>query len=154
MKKSKKVITYLNELLSINYETEKMFLCALKEVENTLVKNFLRVAGYERHQFIKSLDSNIRKKGGTPSYPAEFLNSSCELTSDLKDILSSKDYRGLLTAVGRKQVADIQKYQEMTHEFEFSDSIEQLLKSQQDSLVKSLYSVAIHKDLLARRVAS
>lgn len=151
MKKSRQYITHLNELLIVNYETEKLFLCALEEVDNTLVKNFLRVTGYERHQFIKALDSNIRQKGETPIYPEELLNPSCDLiTSELKTILSTKDNMSLLTELGKMQVADIEKYQEIIHQFEFPDSIDKLLKGQQKSLVKSLYSVAIHKDLLAR----
>lgn len=154
MKKSKQIAALLNELLVINYETEKLFLCALEEVDNTLIKNFLRVTGYERHKFIETLDSNIRQRGETPVYPEELLKSNCDLTSELKNILSTNDNKSLLTELGKKQVADIEKYQDTIYKFEFPEAIEKLLKSQQKELVQSLYSVAIHKDLLSRDTVS
>ena len=64
MKKSKQITSYLNKLLIINYEAEKIFLQALEEVKNSILKNFFRVSGYERNQIIKQLDSNIRQKVG------------------------------------------------------------------------------------------
>jgi len=154
MKKSKQIAALLNELLVINYETEKLFLCALEEVDNTLIKNFLRVTGYERHKFIQTLDSNIRQKGAIPVYPEDLVKSGSNLTSELKNILSTNDNKNLLTELGKKQVADIEKYQDTIYKFEFPEPIEKLLKNQQKELVQSLYSVAIHKDLLSRDTVS
>jgi len=154
MKKSKLIIAHLNELLIVNYEAEKIFLQALDQIENSVLKNFFRVSGYERNQIIKQLDSNIRQKGGTPVYPEVSSNSNSELNSNLNEIISSKDEQLLLTEIGRMKLRDIQKYQNVLNDFDFSGSIEKILKHQKDTIVKSLYSIEVHKDLFAKKIVS
>ena len=154
MKKSKLIIAHLNELLIVNYEAEKIFLQALDQIENSVLKNFFRVSGYERNQIIKQLDSNIRQKGGTPVYPEVSSNPNSELNSNLNEIISSKDEQLLLTEIGRMKLRDIQKYQNVLNDFDFSGSIEKILKHQKDTIVKSLYSIEVHKDLFAKKIVS
>lgn len=151
---SELTIAYLNELLSINYKSEKIFLEVLDGVENLALKNFFSVAAYERNRFIKSLDKKIRKKGSLPTYPEVFLNSKSLLSSNLKAIIFSKDEQLLLTEIGRIHILDIEKYQKTLNDFEFSDSIERLLKSQQNTIVKALYSIEVHKHLFAKDAVS
>tara|TARA_R110000868_G_scaffold154618_5_gene380709 strand:- start:1736 stop:2206 length:471 start_codon:yes stop_codon:yes gene_type:complete len=154
MKKSKQITSYLNKLLIINYEAEKIFLQALEEVKNSILKNFFRVSGYERNQIIKQLDSNIRQKGGTPTYPEVSHDLNSELSSNLSKLISNKDEQLLFTEIGRMKLLDIQKYQKVLNDFDFPEAIEQLLVSQKDTIVKSLYSIEVHKDLFAKKIVS
>lgn len=150
MKKSEKIVSYLNKLLIVNCEAEKIFLQALGEVKNSILKNFFRVSGYERNQFIKQLDSNIRQKGSIPVYP----EVSPNLSSKLSKIISNKDEQLLFTEIGRMKLFDIQKYQNVLNDFDFPEEVEQLLISQKDTIVKSLYSIEVHKDLFAKKMVS
>jgi len=112
------------------------------------------MAAYERNSFIKSLDKKIRKKGSVPTYPEVLLNSKNLISSNLHAIIFSRDEQLLLTEIGRIHIMDIEKYKKILNDFEFSDSIEKLLKSQQNTIVKALYSIEVHKHLLAKDAAS
>lgn len=151
---SELIIAYLNELLSVNYKSEKIFLEVLDEVDSMALKNFFSMAAYERNSFIKSLDKKIRKKGSVPTYPEVLLNSKNLISSNLHAIIFSRDEQLLLTEIGRIHIMDIEKYKKILNDFEFSDSIEKLLKSQQNTIVKALYSIEVHKHLLAKDAAS
>ena len=154
MKKPKKITNHLNKILIINYEAEKIFLQALDQLENSVLKNFFRVSGYERNQFIKYLDSNIRQNGAIPTYPAEALSSDSKLSSSLNEIISAKDEQRLLTEIGRMKLSNIEKYQKAINRVDFPEEIEQTLKKQKDTIVKSLYSIEVHKDLFAKNIVS
>jgi uncharacterized protein (TIGR02284 family) len=154
MKKSKLIIAHLNELLIVNFQAEKIFLQALDQIENSVLKNFFRVSGYERNQMIKHLDSNIRQKGGTPVYPEDSSSLNAQFGSNLSQIISSKDEQLLFTEIGRMKLLDIQKYQNVLNDFDFPGSIEKLLIHQKDTIVKSLYSIEVHKDLFAKKIVS
>lgn len=154
MKKSKKTTEYLNELLVLNFESEKIFLHALTKVNNVVLKNFFRVFGHERNQIIKSLDSLIRQKGTTPSYPEDSFVYDHKLGSNIKEIISSKNEQLILTEIGRLKLSNIEKYQEVLNSYEFSEEIESSLKEQKDTLVKSLYAIEVHKDFFAKNTVS
>lgn len=150
MKKSKQALSNLNKLLVINYETERVFLSVLDQAENPLLKNFLRVAGYERNQFIKSLDSSIRQKGITPTYPEDSLKTDVKLSSGLRKKISSNDNQSALNEIGKIQIKDIEKYKKILNNTDFPDDLEKSLSKQLDTIVNSLYSIEVHKDLLSR----
>lgn len=154
MKKAKKIISSLNKLLIINYKTEKIFLNALDEVDNIVLKNFFRVSAYERSLFIKNLDSHIREKGGIPTYPEDSFDSNNLLSLNLSKIIASKEEQFLFTEIGRIQVLDIEKYQKVLNKFDFPEETEKLLKSQKNTIVNSLYSIEVHKDLFAKNMVS
>ena len=154
MKKPKKTVAYLNELLTLNFESEKIFLQALERVNNSVLKNFFRVSGHERNQIIRLLDSAIRQKGGVPSLPEDSFVANHKLSSNIKKIIASKNEQLLLTEIGRLKLADIEKYQKILNNYEFSEEIEFSIKSQKDMLVKSLYSIEVHKDLFAKNIVS
>lgn len=154
MKKSKHIVNYLNQLLIVNYEAEKIFLKALDEVDNSVLKNFFRVSGYERNHFIKQLDSNIRQKGGTPTYPDVLSKSHFKLSTQLSKIISNKNEKLLFTEIGKIQILDIEIYQKTLFKFEFPEAIELLLKKQKNKIVNSLYSIEVHKDLFAKKMVS
>lgn len=154
MKKSKQINAQLNKLLIINYEAEIIFLRALEQVENSVLKNFFRVSGYERNQFIKNLDSNIRQNGGIPTYPEESLSSNRKLGSNLSEIIATKNERLLFTEIGKIQMSGIEKYQKTLDKFDFPEGVELLLKKHKNTIVKSLYSIEVHKDLFAKNIVS
>ncbi|SFZ89565.1 conserved hypothetical protein [Flaviramulus basaltis] len=154
MKKAKKIISSLNKLLIVNHKTEKIFLNALDEVDNIVLKNFFRVSSYERNQFIKSIDFLIREKGGIPTYPQGVFDSNNLLSLNLSEIISTKDEQFLFTEIGRMQVIDIEKYQKALNKFDFPEEIEKLLEGQKNTIVKSLYSIEVHKDLFAKNIVS
>lgn len=154
MKKSKQIASHLNKLLLVNYESEKIFLRALDEAKNSVLKNFFRVSGYERNQFIKNLDSNIRQYGGTPTYPEESLDSDSQFSSKISKIIATKDEQKLFTEIGKMKLQDIQKYQKVINRSDFPEQIEDILIKQKDTIVKSLYSIEVHKDLFAKNIVS
>ena len=167
MKKSKQITSYLSKYTDqdLNSFTAKATMRYIAIPTRTLragattdpafvLKNFFRVSGYERNQIIKQLDSNIRQKGGTPTYPEVSHDLNSELSSNLSKLISNKDEQLLFTEIGRMKLLDIQKYQKVLNDFDFPEAIEQLLVSQKDTIVKSLYSIEVHKDLFAKKIVS
>ena len=155
MKKTKNsILSRLNQLLIMNCKTEKVFLNVLDTVENSLLKNFLRVAGYERNQFIKSLDSSIRQNGFIPSYPEGLLeNDTAELSLNLKMVLSKRENLKVLNEIGKIQIKDIERYKKTINRCEFPESVEKSLREHLNKLITSLYAIDVHKDLLSRGTA-
>lgn len=154
MKKTKQVVNQLNKLLLNNYEAERVFLSVLDDAENELLKNFLRVAGYERNQFIKNLDSNIRKKGGVPTYPEDSLKIDAKLSRSLRSFINEQDFLSAFNEIGKIQIKHIEKYQKVLNKNDYPEDIEKSLNSQLDTLIKSLYAIEVHKDLSSRNRAS
>lgn len=150
MKNIKKISKKINELLISNVETEKVFLSLLDSVDNTLLKNFLRVAGYERNQFIKGLDNELRNLGTTPVYPEEVLKNDAKAAKELKSLFVKGENNLALNKIGRIQIKAIEKYKKIINNLDFEESTEKLLKEQLDKMVTLLYSIDIHKDLLSR----
>ncbi|MGC6431078.1 MAG: hypothetical protein ACON5F_08555 [Jejuia sp.] len=150
MKNVKKISKKINELLISNVETERVFLNLLDSVDNTLLKNFLRVAGYERNQFIKGLDLELRNLGTTPTYPEDSLNNKPEITKELRRLFTEGKNNLALNRIGRLQIKVIEKYKKLINNVDFEESTEKLLKEQLDKMITMLYSIDIHKDLLSR----
>ncbi|MBP0905697.1 hypothetical protein ACFSKN_16340 [Mariniflexile gromovii] len=151
MKKSEQSVSVLNDLLILNCETEKLFLYALCQVEDKILKNFFSVAGYERTSFIKSLDASIRENGDVPTYyDVSDINNSMKNSSLIK-ALKTQDVQLLLNEAGKIQMLDIEKYQKILNNVEFSDTDEELLESQQDIIVKSLYGIEVYKDFYVQQ---
>ncbi|WP_372754289.1 DUF2383 domain-containing protein [Mariniflexile sp.] len=154
MKNHEQIVSTLNRLLILNCETEKLFFYALDQVEGKILKNFFSVAGYERNRFIKAIDASIREKGATPTYHDTSLVEEYIKNSNLIKAIASQNEQFILTEAGRVQVSDIEKYQKILNYFEFSDSDEELLEDQQDTIVKSLYGIEVYKDFFAEKRAS
>lgn len=148
MKKTKQITDRLNKLLLLNCEAEKLFLNALDKVENSVLKNFFRVSGYERNKFIKKLDSNIRQYGGIPTYPEEFLES--ENQQRLNEFIRNEEEKLLFSEIGKLNLLDIKKYQKALNKVDFPEAVEEMLIKQKDTIVMSLYSIEVHKDLFAK----
>ncbi|MCB4807005.1 DUF2383 domain-containing protein [Tamlana sp. 62-3] len=151
MKNTELINKQLNRLLTLNCKAEKAFLDVIDIVDSTVIKNFLRVSGYERKQFIKALDSAIRQKGGVPTYPDNIIPSLNK--NKLRQIISKRNKLKILTEIGRMQVVDIEKYQKVLNNVDFPEQLEKALKNQKNTIVNSLYGIEVHKDLFARQFA-
>ncbi|GEM_PF-5731662 len=150
MKSVKKISKKINELLINNVQTERVFLGLIDSVDNTLLKNFLRIAAYERSQFVKGLDLELRNLGTTPTYPEESLNNNLEITKELRPLFTEGKNNLALNRIGTLQIKVIEKYKKLINNVDFEESTERLLKEQLDKLITLLYSIDIHKDLLSR----
>ena len=84
MKKSKQIISQLNELLALNYYAEKIYLDALNEVKNDYLKHFCRAMAFERNEFCRFIGAEIIQKGGEPKYPDHIKHKSDILWSNFK----------------------------------------------------------------------
>ncbi|KJD35303.1 hypothetical protein PW52_11600 [Tamlana sedimentorum] len=150
--KSEQINKQLNRLLTINFKAEKAFLDVIENVESTVIKNFLRVSGYERKQFIKAIDLAIREKGGVPTYPDHTLPKPNKKSSKLRQIIAKKNKLKILTEIGRMQVVDIEKYQKVLNNVDLPEQLEAALRNQKNTIVNSLYGIEVHKDLFARQI--
>ena len=66
MKTSERILAKLNNLLIMNYETEKVYLEALELAAGDNLKAFFRERGFERNEFSKRLKAEIIKLNGKP----------------------------------------------------------------------------------------
>lgn len=150
MTNPEKVFKKINSLLCNNAEVEQIYLNLVDNVNSTLLKNFLRVSAYERNQFIKALDADLRANNLTPIYLEESLRTTRALSIELKNLIAEERFATAFNKIGSIQIKDIERYKKVINKLELPDSTEALLKKQLDILVTSLYSVEIHKDLLSR----
>lgn len=150
MQSKEQINKQLNRLLNINYKAELAFIEVIDNVENTVIKNFLRVSGYERKQFIKKIDSAIRQIGGIPTYPDTSLIKSNIITASFNKTVLKSNKLKILNEIGKMQVTDIEKYQKILNNFDFPEQIENSLRKQKDAIIHSLYGIEVHKDLFAR----
>ncbi len=149
MKKSNPTIAQLNELLAINYEAEKMYLEALKQVESEDLKHFFRAMAFERNEFCRFLGAEIIQKGGKPEYSDQMRGGLSRLWSKFKKGISKKDENVLFNEVCRIKTWSLEKYNAILDRVKHSEGIAQLLKKQRDTLERSLHSIQIGDRLIA-----
>ena len=147
---SEKVITKANNLLVMNYETEKIFSDASDVIDNIELKSFLSELAFERKEFARALKNETIKLGETPK-SFEGLNKLSRtyyfFWKNIRPLLKAKNTPELLEQIRSIKEWSIENYNNLLQEFNLSLSFCKLLVEQRDLLQSRMNSIEV-KEIL------
>lgn len=147
MKQQHQKVWQLNELLKINHIAEKSYLEALESTNNEELRRFFRARAFERSEFCRYLGAEIRMMGGIPDYT----DTNTKINwPDFKKILESKNARFLFNEINRVKSICLTHYNNVLNNYEFQESLVNLLKKQRKIIGRSI-SYMRYKDDLAKQ---
>ncbi len=147
MKQQHQKIWQLNELLKINHVAEKSYLEALESTNDKELKQFFRARAFERSEFCRYLGAEIRMMGGIPDYS----DTNTKINwPDFKNILASKNARFLFNEINRVKSICLTHYNNVLNNYQFHESLAELLKKQR-KIIGSSISYMRYKDDLANQ---
>ncbi|KAA5827943.1 DUF2383 domain-containing protein [Algibacter amylolyticus] len=151
MKYSEKLLKGLNDLLTLNYEVEKIYIEALNAVTDTELKTFFKERGLERNEFGKDLMVEI-----------ENLNTEMELKFDgklengfyvtwmnFRRLFLFEDKVNLYLEICKLKELTISKYDDLLNQKELPHSTITVLERQKAQIQKALNAIIIEKNLVA-----
>lgn len=100
MEKLNQKIRQLNQLLLINYQSERIYLKALESTNNLVFQQFFRARAFERNEFCRYLAAEIKQIGGLPNFNDDVKPTNIKWPN-LKKAILNKDSKALLNEIKR-----------------------------------------------------
>ncbi|WP_439153301.1 ferritin-like domain-containing protein [Winogradskyella sp.] len=149
MKYEKIVSDKLNELLVKNYDAEKGYINAIKEVENRNVKNFFKNRAEERSKFARQLRTEILTYGEIPEDSGSFKGLMHRNWMSLKATFSSNNEETILDEALRGEKASLEEYNELLSNNNFPSRLIELLREQRNAIEAAINSVKLYEEVLS-----
>lgn len=149
MKYEKIVSDKLNELLVKNYDAEKGYINAMKEVDNVSVKNFFKNRAEERSRFARRLRTEILTYGEIPEDTGSFKGIMHRNWMSLKATFSSNNEETILNEALRGEKASLEEYNELLNNTNFPSNLIELLREQRNSIEAAINSVKLYEEMLS-----
>lgn len=149
MKYEKIVSDKLNELLVKNYDAEKGYINAMKEVENRNVKNFFKNRAEERSKFARQLRTEILTYGEIPEDSGSFKGLMHRNWMSLKATFSSNNEETILDEALRGEKASLEEYNELLSNNNFPSRLIELLREQRNAIEAAINSVKLYEEVLS-----
>ncbi|WP_299127439.1 PA2169 family four-helix-bundle protein [uncultured Winogradskyella sp.] len=149
MKYEKIISDKLNELLIKNYDAEKGYINAMKEIDNINVKNFFKNRAEERARFARQLRTEILTYGEIPEDSGSFKGLMHRNWMSLKATFSSNNEETILEEAIRGEKASLSEYNELLSNSEFPTRLNNLLREQRNSIEAAINSVRMYEEVLA-----
>ncbi|SFZ89566.1 conserved hypothetical protein [Flaviramulus basaltis] len=134
MKYSEKIIEKLNDLLIMNYEVEKIYLEALKNVTDNTLKTFFRERGLERYEFSIELKNEIKILDGNPEQLGELSKDFYKVKMNFRNLIFLENQNDLLDEVFSLKKVSIDKYNQLLMEPNLPLQLCRILIKQRDSI--------------------
>ena len=148
MKTSERILAKLNNLLIMNYETEKVYLEALELAAGDNLKAFFRERGFERNEFSKRLKAEIIKLNGKP-VTFNWLSSTFDKKwHDFKTLLLLNNEDDLIDEVVALKRLSIEKYNDVLREINLPLSVCKLLVKQRDRIYSNMNAMKRHEEFV------
>ncbi|MEH6406484.1 MAG: PA2169 family four-helix-bundle protein [Leeuwenhoekiella sp.] len=141
MKYSEKISNKLNELLTKNYDAEAGYKNAADNVKSTNLKQFFTLRAKERYDFGHQLKQEITSYGETPDKGTSFKGDVHRAWMDLKSAVSNNNDEAVLEEAVRGEKAAIKEYNELLAEPNLPPTVENLIKTQRNSVETALSKV-------------
>ena len=138
MKYSEKIIEKLNDLLIMNYEVEKIYLEALKNVTDNTLKTFFRERGLERYEFSIELKNEIKTLDGNPKLLGELSKDFYQVKMNFRNLIFLENQNDLLDEVFSLKKVSIDKYNQLLMEPNLPLQLCKILIRQRDSIQAKL----------------
>jgi uncharacterized protein (TIGR02284 family) len=145
MKYSKRVSEEMNKLLEKNYDAEKGYLNASKNVNTEKLKQFFEERAEERSLFAKELRTEILSYGQIPEDSGSLTGSVHRNWMTLKSLFSSNDEEAILEEAIRGEKDSLQEYNKVLDINEFAPSTLQLLEKQRQQIQYSINSLKVRE---------
>ena len=146
MSNTKELAGKLNQLLEKNYDSEKGFENAAKEVKNEGLKQYFEQKAKQRYDFGHELKTEIKNLGETPEKGTSFAADAHHAWMNLKAAFSSNNEEALLKEAVRGEKLAVEEYNEIIKNHDFPPSTANLLIKQRNFIERTFNEV---KDLEA-----
>ncbi|WP_158839039.1 ferritin-like domain-containing protein [Polaribacter sp. L3A8] len=147
MKYTEKISNKLNELLEKNYDAEKGYLNAAKNVESAKLKIFFKNRASERSQFAKELRTEILLHGQIPEDSGTFKGTVHRNWMTLKSLFSANDEVAILEEAIRGERANLEEYKEILLEDAFALSTRKMIEEQQQKIQAAINLLMVKEEL-------
>lgn len=148
MKTSERILAKLNNLLIMNYETEKVYLEALELATGDNLKAFFRERGFERNEFSRQLKVEIIKLDGQPKKFNGLSSTFDKKRHDFKTLLLLNNEDDLMDVVVALKRFSIEKYNDVLREINLPLSVCKLLVKQRDSIYSNMNAMKRHEEFV------
>jgi uncharacterized protein (TIGR02284 family) len=149
MKYEKIISDKLNELLIKNYDAEKGYINAMKEVDNVNVKDFFKKRAEERARFARQLRTEILTYGELPEDSGSIKGALHRNWMTLKATFSSNNEETILTEALRGEKASLDEYNELLTDSSFPSRLQDLLREQRNSIEAAINSVKMYEEVVS-----
>jgi uncharacterized protein (TIGR02284 family) len=149
MKYEKIISEKLNELLTKNYDAEKGYINAMKEVDNLTVKNFFKKRAEERGQFARELRTEILTYGELPEDSGSLKGILHRNWMTLKATFSTNSEETILNEALRGERASLKEYNELLSDTTFPERLLDLLRKQRNAIEAAINSVKIYEEAVS-----
>jgi uncharacterized protein (TIGR02284 family) len=149
MKYEKIISEKLNELLIKNYDAEKGYINAMKEVDNVNIKNFFKDRAEERARFARQLRTEILTYGELPEDSGSLKGILHRNWMTLKATFSSNNEETILNEALRGEKASLEEYNTLLSDTTFPSRLIELLREQRNAIEAAINSVKIYEEVVA-----
>jgi len=141
MMNTERISNKLNELLIKNYDAEKGYIKAVKNVENDRLITFFTECSEDRSKFASQIRTQILNLGETPKESGSFTGTMHRNWMDFKTIFTSNDQKAILDEVVRGEKESLEDYNEFISETEIPESVKTVLISHRNTIKNTITKV-------------
>lgn len=138
MKYTEEISNKLNELLIKNYDAEKGYINAYKNVESKELKMFFKRRASERSDFAKELRTEILQYGEIPTDSGSFKGTMHRNWMSLKATFTSNDDEVILEEAIRGEEASLEEYNNLITEKNLPPTIDSLIAKHRNAIQASI----------------
>ena len=138
MKHSEKIIDKLNDLLIMNYEVEKIYLEALKNVTDNTLKTFFRERGLERQEFGVELKNEIKTFDAEPQLLGELSKDFYKVKMNFRNLIFLENQNSLIDEIYNLKKVSINKYNQLLMEPNLPLQLCRVLVKHRDSIQSTM----------------
>lgn len=149
MKYTEKISNNLNELLIKNYDAEKGYLNAAKNVESPTLKNFFKRRATERSEFAKEIRTEILRYGEEPKVSGSFKGSMHRNWMTLKSLFSTNDEEAILEEAIRGEETSLEEYEDILKDVTLPPSTNSILSKQKKAIQSAIKTEKVHEQLVS-----
>ncbi|OZV71150.1 ferritin-like domain-containing protein [Winogradskyella aurantia] len=149
MKYEKIISDKLNELLIKNYDAEKGYINAMKEVDNANVKKFFKKRAEERSRFARQLRTEILTYGELPEDSGSIKGTLHRNWMTLKSTFSTNSEETILNEALRGEKASLEEYNELLSNNNFPSRLIEMLREQRNAIEAAINSVKIYEEVVS-----
>lgn len=140
-------IDQLNNLLIINYATEKVYLDAFAAAQDIELKQFFKSRAFQRNEFCRFLAKEIRALGGTPMLTEAKEVKLKKQIPDLRKVLATKNATLLVTEIKSLKKSCLMYYNKVLSSFTFPNHMVELLEYQKRAISNSVNTLGVQDRL-------
>ncbi|WP_344726350.1 PA2169 family four-helix-bundle protein [Corallibacter vietnamensis] len=149
MKYSEEISNKLNNLLVKNYDAEKGYTNAMKNVENPNLKMFFKRRATERSQFAKELRTEILQYGELPEESGSLKGAAHRGWMNLKSTFTTNDEEAILEEAIRGEKTSLDEYKDVLKDRTLPPSIDAVLVKHKNAIQSAINTEKVQEELVS-----